>query len=456
MSQTCRNNVGCVFSAWTYLIYKDQTITYVQDMKEIHHDSNKLLRPAGAQDLFWNAQLAPLVSGRMSWFNASAVLGRSIDLFLRYYIVHTETWYEAGKHPIPKFILRSWQQCKYKHVLVAKSTYCTVCFPISIMLPIVPTKNKWASNLCCSNTLRYLTITCSFVNTIQQQTIYFGRDILWWQSILEGRTPVSLKLMNVHSCSLRLPWGSLQHIMLTKSGLPCLPLLLNSSSMPVCFLNSDFLVESLGLCNFRTSSPIAQAIPPGDDSTLEKLEASWRRRNVKGHGNNSMLLIAERTGSGPGHYDCKEMQRVSNCKKCSLCRGHQAHRDTSDTKDLSRVSDCSMFHGCTRGYGWGEWRITFVEYSSYASGRTLNLYLSRYSCMSSHPRLYCQQINFSTPYPTYQSKSVKIKDLCIDTYRYGSICALKYWLLPSAMHCCVERSSHVMQGRHVCRLPLNK
>ena len=115
-----------------------------------------------------------------------------------------------------------------------------------------------------------------------------------------------------------------------------------------------------------------------------------------------------------------------------------------------------MFHGCTRGYGWGEWRITFVEYSSYASGRTLNLYLSRYSCMSSHPRLYCQQINFSTPYPTYQSKSVKIKDLCIDTYRYGSICALKYWLLPSAMHCCVERSSHVMQGRHVCRLPLNK
>ena len=146
---------------------------------------------------------------------------------------------------------------------------------------------------------------------------------------------------------------------------------------------------------------------------------------VKGHRNNSMLLIAERTGSGPGHYDCKEMQRVSNCKKCSLCRGHQAHRDTSDTKDLSRVSDCSMFHGCTRGYGWGEWRITFVEYSSYASGRTLNLYLSRYSCMSSHPRLYCQQINFSTPYPTYQSKSVKIKDLCIDTYRYGSICAFK-------------------------------
>ena len=146
----------------------------------------------------------------MSWFNASAVLGRSIDLFLRYYIVHTETWYEAGKHPIPKFILRSWQQCKYKHVLVAKSTYCTVCFPIGIMLPIVPTKNKWASNLCCSNTLRYLTITCSFVNTIQQQTIYFGRDILWWQSILEGRTPVPrLKLMNVHELfietSLRVP-----------------------------------------------------------------------------------------------------------------------------------------------------------------------------------------------------------------------------------------------------------
>lgn len=47
--------------------------------------------------------------------------------------------------------------------------------------------------------------TFPFVNTIQQQTIYFGSDILWWQSILEGRTPVSLKLMNVHSCSFGLP-----------------------------------------------------------------------------------------------------------------------------------------------------------------------------------------------------------------------------------------------------------
>lgn len=46
----------------------------------------KLLRPAGAQDLFWNAQLASgFWQDVLVQWNASAVLARYIDLFLRHY-----------------------------------------------------------------------------------------------------------------------------------------------------------------------------------------------------------------------------------------------------------------------------------------------------------------------------------------------------------------------------------
>lgn len=88
-------------------------------------------------------------------------------------------------------------------------------------------------------------------------------------------------------------------------------ILLNSSSMPVCFLNT------------RLPCGIPTAVQFQDILAHRTGDSSGWRLNVKaaqreGPWEQLHALFAERTGTGPGHYDCKEMQRVSNCKKCTM------------------------------------------------------------------------------------------------------------------------------------------